>query len=486
MDLNNNQNNNYDPMEKYRNWMQSREEEKPQNEVQKTSVFADYSQSETTEKINDNKDIIELSEEEMRTIASVKSYEEWKKSAQDDKEQYAKKKNPAKAILAGVLAASILFGAGVFTSSYINGNDSEHMASDEITNTPNSSTTTLDLSETPTTTYTTSSGVPLSGSQIYEKVSPSVVGISSQSFSAESGTGSGIILSADGYIITNNHVVEGGDVITVYLHDDTSYKAEVIGLDAQSDLAVLKIQPEQPLVPAEFGNPDSANVGDHAYAIGSPAGLELQNTFTGGYISAISRDVLIDDQIMTLIQTDVAINPGNSGGPLINEYGQVIGVNTVKLSATYYEGLGFAIPIDDAKEIIDELIENGEITGRPAIGISGYEITQSMSAQTDMPMGLYVSEVDSRSDAYEKGLKEGDVVVGVNGTETPTMAEVNKIKEEFRAGDEITLNIIRNGQELDITIELMDQEVMNAQPEVEEQQIPQNQIPEYLIPFLIP
>lgn len=301
-------------------------------------------------------------------------------------------------------------------------------------------------------------GEILSVPQIYEKVSPSTVGIQSDSRFG-SGIGTGIIMSEDGYIITNNHVIEDSISLTVALYDGSMYKAQVIGSDASTDLAVIKISPDDdfPLVVAEFGNSDTAIVGDVAITIGNPGGLELQGTLTGGYISAINRDIIVDNRVMTLIQTDAAINPGNSGGPLINQYGQVIGINTIKISADSYEGLGFAIPITDAKPIIDELIAYGYVPGRPSIGITGYNISKEQAEYENIPQGLLVSSVDTRCDAYTKGLKVNDIIIGVNGIETVSVSEINAVKEEYRAGDSILLAVYRSGLYLEIEIELMDE-----------------------------
>lgn len=327
-------------------------------------------------------------------------------------------------------------------------------------------------------------GKGLTGEEIYAKVSPSVVSILSENISSQgSGAGSGIVMSSDGYIITNNHVIEGGDKLTVILHDGTKYEAEVIGADAKTDLAVIKIHPQDKLTVAEFGNSENLLVGERAFAIGSPSGIELQNTLTGGYISAINRDVTVEDRVMTLIQTDTSINPGNSGGPLINQYGQVIGINTIKLGISYYEGLGFAIPINSAKEIVDELLVNGYIKGRPAIGISGRNISEASSKQYNMPQGILVDYVDPRSGASAGGLKKGDIITGVNGVKTPTMSDVNNEKEKCKAGDKIKLDVYRAGRNITIDIMLVDEKELESPPVVQEQQQTMPQDNFFGIPF---
>ena len=299
--------------------------------------------------------------------------------------------------------------------------------------------------------------------QISQKVRNSVVGVtgqSAESFSASS-VGSGIIMSADGYIITNNHVIEGMTTISVVLDDGTTYPARLIGSDARTDLAVIKVEAKD-LHAAEFGDSDKLEQGDPAIAIGNPAGLQLQNTVTSGIISAINRDIVIEDRTMTLIQTDASINPGNSGGPLVNEFGQVIGINTVKVGISYYEGLGFAIPINTAKPIIDELISNGYIKGRPSIGINGQSIGARDAAFYGLPEGLYVEYVHPYSDAFRKGLRRGDVITKMNGTKLSSTAEIKKIRDNFKAGDEVTLSVYRNGREEDLKIVLMDEAALSS------------------------
>lgn len=298
--------------------------------------------------------------------------------------------------------------------------------------------------------------------QISQKVRTSVVGVtgqSSNSFSSSS-VGSGIIMSSDGYIITNNHVIEGMTAINVVLDDGTAYSARIIGSDARTDLAVIKVDAKG-LTPAEFGDSDKLEQGDPAIAIGNPAGLQLQNTVTSGIISAINRDIIIEDRTMTLIQTDASINPGNSGGPLVNEFGQVIGINTIKVGISYYEGLGFAIPINTAKPIIDELISNGYIKGRPSIGINGQSISARDAAFYGLPEGLYVEYVHPHSDAFRKGLRRGDVITKMNGTKLSSTAEIKKIRDNFKAGDKVTLTVFRNAKEVDMTIILMDEATLS-------------------------
>ena len=304
-------------------------------------------------------------------------------------------------------------------------------------------------------------------SEVYQKVSPSIVAIVVDS--VQQGTessGSGVIMSEDGYIITNNHVVEGGDMYKVVLSDGKSYTAKLVGTDEQTDLAVLKIDATG-LTAAEFGHSDNLKVGDRAFAIGSPGGLEYQNSFTGGFISAINRNVTINDRVMTLIQTDTAINPGNSGGALINSAGQVIGITNSKLSASSsdsasIEGMGFAIPMTTVKEVVDELIANGHVTGRPAIGISGYDIDSTRASYFNLPQGVYVSSVDPASDAYQQGIQAGDIITGVNGKDITSMTDINEVKNELKVGDTMKLTIYRDGSTKEVSIKLIDQSTLSG------------------------
>ncbi len=321
----------------------------------------------------------------------------------------------------------------------------------------------LNISESPKSEGAPTNKDALTVKQISQKVRASVVGVISQgsaTFSSSS-VGSGIIMSSDGYIITNNHVIEGMKTIKVVLDDGKTYDARLIGADSRSDLAVIKINGTG-LPAAEFGDSDKLEQGDPAIAIGNPAGLQLQNSVTSGIISAINRDIVIEDRTMTLIQTDASINPGNSGGPLVNEFGQVIGINTVKVGISYYEGLGFAIPINTAKPIIDELISRGYVKGRPSIGINGTTITERESAYFGLPAGLYIEYVHPNSDAFKKGIRRGDVITKMNGSVLTSTAEIKKIRDNFTAGDTVTLTIYRNNEYVDIDVVLMDEAVLSA------------------------
>lgn len=291
---------------------------------------------------------------------------------------------------------------------------------------------------------------------IYNKVKDSVVSISVQAKSqggVASGYGTGIVLSEDGFISTNAHVVDEVDSIKVILTDGTEYEAQLIGIDTKTDLAVLKIEATG-LKPAEFGDSDSLAVGETVVAIGNPYGIELAGTVTSGIVSAVNRQIVIDSYYMTLIQTDASINPGNSGGPLVNSYGQVIGITSSKIVKSGYEGIGFAIPMSGATSIIQDLIQYGYIKDRPYIGVMGYDVTESDALMYDVPQGVRVQSVEEGSDAKKQGVKANDIIVAVDGVEVKSMAELDAEKNKKKPGDKLTLTVYRNGKEKDITITL--------------------------------
>ena len=298
----------------------------------------------------------------------------------------------------------------------------------------------------------------LSLQEIYKKCIGSVVSITASAQSGKS-SGTGIVLSADGYLITNHHVIENAQVIAVQTSDERQFQAAIVGSDEASDLAVLKVDATD-LQPAEFGDSGKLAVGDRVVAIGDPLGAQLRGTMTSGIVSAINRDLEVNDRTMTLIQTDAALNNGNSGGPLINCYGQVIGINTMKLRSYYSttaEGLGFAIPMAVAKPILEELMENGYVAGRPAIGISYDTLPLAFRIYYNLPEGVYISAVYDGSDAQAKGVTAGDIITAVNGTRVTSIDELNRVKNQFTAGDSITLTLYNGGSYRDVEVTLIDQ-----------------------------
>ena len=284
---------------------------------------------------------------------------------------------------------------------------------------------------------------------IYTRNIDSVVSIICSLYNGSS-TGTGVILSQDGYIVTNAHVVDGAVSVSVQLTDDRTFPAEIVGSDEISDLAVLRIKTDD-LNPAQFGDSSNLRIGDTVVAIGDPLGVEFRGTYTNGIISGIDRDVDVDGRTMTLIQTNAALNSGNSGGPLINCYGQVIGINTLKIGAftdsAGVEGIGFAIPSATVKEIVDQLITQGYVSGRPTLGIEGESLSNFYQYYYRLPAGLYITAVDRGSDAYAKGVEDGDILMRINGTQVTTMDEMRAAIYDLEVGSTVEAVIYRGGQQ---------------------------------------
>lgn len=301
---------------------------------------------------------------------------------------------------------------------------------------------------------------------IAENVGPSIVGVKvnyvSQdifgSLSEADEEGSGIIYKEDGYIITNYHVIESAinnstaKVLITFPNSEEEVEATIVGGDETTDLAVVKIE-KNGLTAAKIGKSSDLKVGELAVAIGNPLGQEFAGSVTVGYISALNRKITTDGRTYKLIQTDAAINPGNSGGALVNSSGEVIGINTVKIGATEVEGLGFAIPTDDAITIIDELISKGKIE-RPLIGISGIDIDESTAKRNNLTTGIYIAQVSANSPASQAGIQKGDIIIGVDGQEIKTMEKLNEYKNTKKIGDKIKLKILRASKEQEVEVTL--------------------------------
>ena len=291
---------------------------------------------------------------------------------------------------------------------------------------------------------------------IYEKNIPSVVSISCE-VSGGTATGTGVIISEDGYVVTNAHVVEGARTITVDLSDGRTLQAQLVGADGASDLAVIHIDDDD-LTAAAFGDSSALRVGDTVVAIGDPLGKELRGTMTDGIVSAINRDISVEGRVMTLIQTNAALNSGNSGGPLINCYGQVVGINTMKIgdymNNAGVEGLGFAIPSTTVKTIVDQLIRQGYVSGRPLLGITVDRMSGVYQRYYGLPGALYVSEVEEGSPAEAAGIQAGDVLVRFEGTLLPDADTLSNLLYGYEAGDEVELVIYRNGKQYALTMTL--------------------------------
>ena len=296
----------------------------------------------------------------------------------------------------------------------------------------------------------------LSLQTIYETNIPSVVSISCRTQNGGS-SGTGVILTENGYIVTTAHVVDGAVDITVQLTDDRVFQASLMGADEISDLAVLHIEADQ-LTPARFGDSNSLRVGDTVTAIGDPLGVEFRGSFTDGIISAINRDVAIDGRTMSLIQTNAALNSGNSGGPLINCYGQVIGINTMKVGVftnnTGVEGLGFAIPSATVKDIVDQIIRQGYVSGRPTLELSGDSLSTFYQYYYRLPAGLYITHVAEDSYAAYYGIEPGDILLAIDDTRITSMDELNTLLYSHQVGDVVTAVIYRGGQQYSVELTL--------------------------------
>ena len=288
---------------------------------------------------------------------------------------------------------------------------------------------------------------------IAEKVSPSIVAISLKTRTRDffgrifegQGTGSGIIIDKQGHIVTNNHVVEGADDIIVILHDGKELEATLIGRDSQTDLAVIKVDSDN-LTVAELGDSSALKVGELAVAIGSPMGTEYAGSVTAGIISGLNRTVSIGDDSIKLIQTDAAINPGNSGGALVNSEGKVIGINTIKFAETRVEGMGFAIPINEAKPIIEDLINNKKVL-RPFLGIQGITISKEEAEQFQLPQGVGVRVVIPGSGAEAAGIRRGDIITKIDDKKVLTIEDLIAEIQKHKVGDSILVEVYNQGNE---------------------------------------
>lgn len=306
----------------------------------------------------------------------------------------------------------------------------------------------MDIAQTPKAVETVPEDGGLSLQQIYTENIDSVVSITC---SRESGTssGTGVVLSADGYIVTNFHVIENASTVWVRFSDRRELTAMIVGEDAMSDLAVLRVDANA-LKPAQFGDSDSVRVGDTVVAIGDPLGAQLSGTMTNGIISAINRDVTVGGRTMSLLQTNAALNAGNSGGPLINCYGQVIGINTMKLAGQWgesaVEGLGFAIPSRTVKDVVDQLISQGYVSGRPTLGIAGEEVTGLYKNYYDWPDGFYITEVVHSGAAAQAGIQPGDIITRFAGSQITSFDSLRSALFACQPGDRVYATVYRSGR----------------------------------------
>ncbi len=305
-------------------------------------------------------------------------------------------------------------------------------------------------------------GGELSSVEIVERVKPSIVYItiySNYDTIRPAGAGSGIIMSEDGYIITNAHVVSSAAAVDVELSNGDSYPAEIVGYDERTDIGVIKIDATD-LPVAEFGNSDELRVGERVLTFGNPGGSILAGSVAQGIVSGINRSLSSDSYATSYIQTDAAINPGNSGGALVNAYGQVVGICSAKIVKTSYESIAFAIPINEAQPIINDLIRFGHVTGRAKIGITGQAINETLSQLNGIPTGIYVFSAEEGSDIEEKGIQRGDIITYVDGERVETFTQLGNYLASHKPGDVATLTIFRPGYGAGRTEETFDIDVV--------------------------
>ena len=312
----------------------------------------------------------------------------------------------------------------------------------------------IQIATSPTSVENADSDGSLSLQEIYEQNILSVVSISC-TYRSGSSTGTGVVVSDKGYIVTNCHVVENADTIQILFHDDRRMDAQLVGMDSVSDLAVLWVDAED-LTVATLGDSSSLRVGDAVVAIGDPLGVELRGTMTDGIVSAINRDVNVDGRVMNLIQTNAALNSGNSGGPLLNCYGQVVGINTMKMgdamSVAGVEGLGFAIPSNTVGEIVNQIISQGYVSGRPYVGITGEEVSTFYQFYYNLPAGLYITYVEAGSPADHTGLETGDILLTVGSDRIYGLADLETALYAYAPGDTVDIVIYRSGRQYTGTI----------------------------------
>ena len=381
------------------------------------------------------------------------------KPAKEKKHKCGRRFSTAAIVLLVCATVLLSFGSGM-AGALIVGNTSQSSGGTSAVN--GSSDSGAVIYKSPVTVDEDEDAEGLSG--LCALVSDSVVEISTEFQKSygnfqyvNGGAGSGVIISADGYIITNNHVITDestgklADSVKVRLTDSSEYDAKVVGHDSDSDIAVIKIEAKN-LSPAVLGSSDSLKVGEQVIAVGNPLG-ELGGTVTGGIISATNREISVDNNMMNLIQIDAAINPGNSGGGLFNMKGELIGIVNAKSTGSDVEGLGFAIPIDEAGRVAEELISNGYVSGKSYVGISLTDITDSFTAYyyfKNQSTGVYITQVQ---EGYNDGvLQYGDRIAAIDGTEISSSADVKEIVKEHKVGDEMTFTVSRNGKMTDVTV----------------------------------
>ena len=392
-----------------------------------------------------------------------------------------------------VLAGGALGGFGVHT--YLNRDTVPAMsdAADDTEPAPTAQTeepaeTAPAFNNTVIDVTTNSQATSMTPQDVYEKYVNAVVAISNESttnvFGQQATTassGSGFIISEDGYIVTNNHVVSGAETLTVIMTSGEEYEATIIGADAENDVALIKIEGEN-LPTVSIGNSDDIQVGQQVCAIGNPLG-ELTNTMTVGYVSALDREINENGTPINMFQTDCAINSGNSGGPIFDMHGNVVGITTAKYSSNGYsssasiEGIGFCVPANDAMDIVGDLLQYGYVKGRPSLGITCQAISKTVTQYYKLPAGVYVVSVEEGSAAETAGIAEGDIITAVDGTEVSSVTEFKALLKNYTAGDTATLSIYRGAEGGNAEVEVTFDEkkaatLASAETQQETQQIP--------------
>ena len=360
-------------------------------------------------------------------------------------------------IVSGIVTALWLGGAFDDHRSYHDDDFEQRHDEDYYDNSEHGETTIKRLPNTDQVKlrYNESHGEALTIQEIYQKVNPSTVTVLTGNRDGSAMVGTGVIFTEDGYILTNAHVIAGGSECYVVLDTGEDYRACLLGLDEEKDLAVIKIAASG-LPAAEFGDSDALTVGDPVFAIGNPLGVELRGTLTDGIVSAINRDVDVDGVTMTLIQTNAALNNGNSGGPLINRYGQVIGINVMKMgmdrwSTASVEGLGFAIPIASSAYIVNDILRCGEVQGEPVLGIS---VDRTPAYLPDGQQAARVYTVDLNGPGDKAGLEVDDLIYEADGVRVETSNDLLRVRHRHAAGEEMILKVCRGGEYLTVSVTL--------------------------------
>ena len=360
-------------------------------------------------------------------------------------------------LVSGVVTALWLGGAFDDHRSYHDDDFEQRHDEDYYDNSEHGETTIKRLPNTDQVKlrYNESHGEALTIQEIYQKVNPSTVTVLTGNRDGSAMVGTGVIFTEDGYILTNAHVIAGGSECYVVLDTGEDYRACLLGLDEEKDLAVIKIAASG-LPAAEFGDSDALTVGDPVFAIGNPLGVELRGTLTDGIVSAINRDVDVDGVTMTLIQTNAALNNGNSGGPLINRYGQVIGINVMKMgmdrwSTASVEGLGFAIPIASSAYIVNDILRCGEVQGEPVLGIS---VDRTPAYLPDGQQAARVYTVDLNGPGDKAGLEVDDLIYEADGVRVETSNDLLRVRHRHAAGEEMILKVCRGGEYLTVSVTL--------------------------------